>query len=320
MTDTPDFSTTPVPGFGRQGLGTGTWGPLFHALSAEPVGADQRGFGVRSDSAVFVYHRAVPYVLRYRIASHVIRIDLGFSHLRAALNSDRLIDTRLRPFWISFIPAGAERIVEVVTPGPAILINITAREASLLAQEAGTVVPDHLVELPFDARRAPHAATCWSAGVVRPPLNDLELDVIAIELFQAVLDAARSRPPVAAALTPARLRRVQALLLDADPAILTLGDLAAAAGMGRSGFIRAYSARLGISPHQHILRSRLDKALTLLRVGQHDLSRIALSSGFSSQSHLTTTMRNITGLTPAAWRLKLCADRCPTGPDRANSA
>ena len=59
---------------------------------------------------------------------------------------------------------------------------------------------------------------------------------------------------------------------------------------------------LGLTPHQYLLKARLDHASRLLRSSSLPLVRIAEECGFSSQSALTTAMRRYLGLTPKGLR------------------
>jgi AraC family transcriptional regulator len=47
------------------------------------------------------------------------------------------------------------------------------------------------------------------------------------------------------------------------------------------------------------------RALELLRDGDRTIAKIAHAAGFSSQSHLTTNFRRVTGLTPGRFRRSL---------------
>jgi AraC family transcriptional regulator len=83
---------------------------------------------------------------------------------------------------------------------------------------------------------------------------------------------------------------------------LPISDLAAAASLSVSQFTRQFRASTGESPHQHLLRLRLDQACRLLRTGTSSIGEVAVSCGFSHQEHLTRVMRARLGTTPAAVR------------------
>ncbi len=81
-----------------------------------------------------------------------------------------------------------------------------------------------------------------------------------------------------------------------------LDALADVVGLSSSQLMRSFRRRTGTSPHQYFTRLRLDQARSLIVGGPRTLADIALSCGFSSQSHLTAIMRREDGLTPGALR------------------
>jgi AraC family transcriptional regulator len=81
-----------------------------------------------------------------------------------------------------------------------------------------------------------------------------------------------------------------------------LDALADVVGLSSSQLMRSFRRRTGTSPHQYFTRLRLDHARSLIVGGRRTLVDIALSCGFSSQSHLTAIMHREDGLTPGALR------------------
>jgi AraC family transcriptional regulator len=86
---------------------------------------------------------------------------------------------------------------------------------------------------------------------------------------------------------------------------LSLAELARTAKLSPHHFATAFKASTGISPHQYVIKRRLDRARDLLRRNEHSISEIAYAVGFSSQSHLTANFRRTTGLTPRKFRQSL---------------
>lgn len=87
--------------------------------------------------------------------------------------------------------------------------------------------------------------------------------------------------------------------LDGD---LSLGELAAVAGMELFSFVRAFQRSTGMAPHRFVLRARVERAKILLRDGALSVSDVALRTGFSTPSHFSATFRRFSGCTPRAWR------------------
>jgi AraC family transcriptional regulator len=80
-------------------------------------------------------------------------------------------------------------------------------------------------------------------------------------------------------------------------------DLAAEVGLEPAAFARRFKLATGMTPHQYIIRCRLNRAIELLLQSRTSLAHIALEIGCSSQSHLTALFRKHLNTTPAAYRL-----------------
>ena len=83
---------------------------------------------------------------------------------------------------------------------------------------------------------------------------------------------------------------------------ISVAELAHVACMSPSHFHALFKDSLGLSPHQYLLKTRLDRAAQLLSKTDLPLIRIAEECGFSSQSALTTATRRYLGLTPKRLR------------------
>lgn len=83
---------------------------------------------------------------------------------------------------------------------------------------------------------------------------------------------------------------------------LSLNDLSPLVNLSPFQFIRTFKRAFQQTPHQYILRLRVDRAKHLLQSRHLSLSQVATLVGFSSQSHFTTTFRKLVGVTPMAYR------------------
>ena len=99
-----------------------------------------------------------------------------------------------------------------------------------------------------------------------------------------------------------RLRRVADHVAANIDAPLSLAELAAAAGLSWMYFAAQFRQATGITPHDYLLRRRIEHAMTAMESLSSPLVEIALTVGFQSQSHFTTVFKRLTGETPAAWR------------------
>jgi AraC family transcriptional regulator len=84
-----------------------------------------------------------------------------------------------------------------------------------------------------------------------------------------------------------------------------LQRLADLCGMDIFSFSRAFRKTTGATPHQFLIRLRLQAALRLLSRKDMTVSQIALDTGFSSQSHFTAAFGRAVGLPPARFRRRI---------------
>jgi len=103
----------------------------------------------------------------------------------------------------------------------------------------------------------------------------------------------------------ARLRRVTDYIeehLDQD---LRLAQLGSVVYMSPYHFARLFQHSTGLPPHRFVIRSRIDRAITLLAARELPIAQIARLVGFRTASHFSTVFRRLTGRTPGAYRAEL---------------
>ncbi|MBM0106839.1 helix-turn-helix transcriptional regulator [Steroidobacter sp. S1-65] len=83
---------------------------------------------------------------------------------------------------------------------------------------------------------------------------------------------------------------------------ISLSDLASLVGMKADTFARRFKATTGLPPYAYVLERRTRRAAELLSRTDLPVSVVAHSLGYSSQSHLTATLRRTHGVTPRALR------------------
>lgn len=117
--------------------------------------------------------------------------------------------------------------------------------------------------------------------------------------------SSQSRPvrmPPMQSMSGWRMRRVIEYIeehLDGD---LSLEAMAAEVHISPIYLARAFKAAIGQSPHRFVLTRRVEHAKELLRNTEMPVVDVALSSGFSSQSHLSYWFQRHVGVSPAAYR------------------
>jgi AraC family transcriptional regulator len=83
---------------------------------------------------------------------------------------------------------------------------------------------------------------------------------------------------------------------------LDLKTIAAESGYSRSHFLRTFRASVGYSPHQWLMRLRIEEAKASLQKKSSSLTDIALECGFSNHAHFSRTFRQVVGVVPSEYR------------------
>jgi len=96
--------------------------------------------------------------------------------------------------------------------------------------------------------------------------------------------------------------RAKEMLLGSLDGKLSISDIALACGLSRSYFIRAFHDTLGQTPHQWLMKQRVEMACRLLAQGAQPLVDIAADCGFADQSHFSRVFTQHTGRPPGTWR------------------
>jgi AraC-like DNA-binding protein len=83
---------------------------------------------------------------------------------------------------------------------------------------------------------------------------------------------------------------------------LTLEALAAGAGLSVFHFLRVFRAVIGVTPHQYLMRTRLVRAVAMLRDTDLPVTEVAYESGWNDLSTFNRTFRREIGCTPRRLR------------------
>jgi AraC family transcriptional regulator len=105
-------------------------------------------------------------------------------------------------------------------------------------------------------------------------------------------------------LAPTVFRRIDEMIaatLDGSRT-LSLAEMATAAGLSVTHFTRAFRRHTGNTPHNYIVRRRMQRAVSILRDSRISVAETADAVGFSTPAHFVATFRNAMGVTPAALR------------------
>ena len=127
-------------------------------------------------------------------------------------------------------------------------------------------------------------------------------NVLAVHLLRYYA-VTTSKPAFTGGLSATKLRKVTDFIADNYSKDLRLAELAQVAGMSSFHFAREFKRTTGTTPHQYLIKFRVERAKALLARNDLPLIEVGLQSGFSHQSHFTRLFRRVTGTTPNAYRL-----------------
>ena len=102
-----------------------------------------------------------------------------------------------------------------------------------------------------------------------------------------------------------QLRRAIEYIHDHLGEDLSLAAVAAQSGLSMFHFARMFKQATGLTPHQYILRSRLNQAKQLLVTSSDPVADVAYRVGFYDQSHFTAHFKRAFGITPRIFRNQL---------------
>jgi AraC family transcriptional regulator len=115
-------------------------------------------------------------------------------------------------------------------------------------------------------------------------------------------DARKIEREYKGALSKRALRSVTDYVGDNLVHDLTLEELAGIAHMSPYHFSRLFKRSTGLSPHQYVVRKRVERAKELLTNTDLSLHEVALSVGFADQSHLSRYTKRLLGVSPKSLR------------------
>ena len=146
----------------------------------------------------------------------------------------------------------------------------------------------------------------WDEAADDNPLGSVFADgafmVIAAALARRERASTCSPQRKLGGIAPFRLRRVEDLIDARLHDDLSIVDLADAAGLSAYHFARSFRRETGKSPHEWLLKRRVDRAKKLLLNSDLSVDAIAAKCGFRSRAGFGAAFKRIMGTTPRGWR------------------
>jgi AraC family transcriptional regulator len=157
-----------------------------------------------------------------------------------------------------------------------------------------------------DSRLGTLATIVHAEMVAGFPSGRLFLDSIEQAMAVALVSsqAVRDRPVRISrgGLAPARLRRITDLVHARLEDELGLHELAQSVGLSTAHFARMFRKSTGETPHQFVLRQRLERAKAMLRAPDARILDVAVACGFKTQQHFAQVFRDVCGFSPTRYR------------------
>jgi AraC family transcriptional regulator len=190
----------------------------------------------------------------------------------------------------------------------ALHLQISISDAALMAASDGA---DGEVELCSyrkfaDPRLGALAAAVNAEMIAGFPSGRLFLDSIEQAIAVALVNghAVRHRPVqiYRGGLGSARLRRIRELVHAKVGDDLSLDEMAQSVELSTAHFARMFRKSTGETPHQFVLRQRVECAKAMLRAPDGRVLDVAVACGFKTQQHFARVFRDVCGVSPIKYR------------------
>ena len=209
------------------------------------------------------------------------------------------------------------------------LVNVThlqlgISDAALMACSDGAYgeVELHASRKFADPRLSAMVAAAHAEMVAGFPSGRLFLDSLEQAMAVTLVNghAVRHRPLQFSrgGLNSARLRRIKELVDAKMEGDLSLEEMAQSVGLSTAHFARMFRKSTGGTPHQFVLRQRLERAKGMLRAPDARVLDVALACGFKTQQHFAQVFRGVWGVSPTEYRQELLGSEA-TGASEARS-
>src|SRR5262249_40212607 len=99
-----------------------------------------------------------------------------------------------------------------------------------------------------------------------------------------------------------RLRMIKELVDAKMEDDLSLDEMAQSVGLSTAHFARMFRKSTGETPHQFVLRQRIDRARAMLRAPDARVLDVAVACGFKTQQHFEQVFRDVCSVSPTEYR------------------
>jgi AraC family transcriptional regulator len=135
-----------------------------------------------------------------------------------------------------------------------------------------------------------------------PLIAELLLHATCLRLAKRYAVSKLNLAPRTGGLPPMRLKRVLSYVEANLDTAITLSQLSGVADMSLYYFATLFKQSTSLTPHQYVLRRRIERAKELLRETKAGVLEISLSVGFEQPTNFSRTFRRLTGTSPTHYR------------------
>jgi AraC family transcriptional regulator len=190
----------------------------------------------------------------------------------------------------------------------ALHLQITISDTALMAtlDEANGEVELHSYRKFTDSRLGALASAVNAEMIAGFPSGRLFLDSVEQAIAAALVNGhAVGHRPVQiyqGGLGSARLRKIKELVDAKIEDDLSLNEMAQSVELSTAHFARMFRKSTGETPHQFVLRQKVERAREMLRSAETRILDVAVACGFKTQQHFARVFRGICGISPAEYR------------------
>jgi AraC family transcriptional regulator len=187
-------------------------------------------------------------------------------------------------------------------------LQLGISDAALMASSDGAYgeVELHPSRKFADPRLSALVAAARAEMVAGFPSGRLFMDSVEQAMAVTLVEghAVRHRPVqiYRGGLGSARLRRIRELVHAKMGDDLSLDEMAQSIGLSTAHFARMFRKSTGETPHQFVLRQRVERAKAMLRVPDVRVLDVAVACGFTTQQHFAQVFRDVCGVSPTKYR------------------
>jgi AraC family transcriptional regulator len=138
------------------------------------------------------------------------------------------------------------------------------------------------------------------------PNGRLFLDSVEHDIATVLVNghAVRHRPVqiYRGGLGSGRLRKIKELVDSKMEDDLSLDEMALSVGLSTAHFARMFRKSTGETPHQFVLRQKVERAKAMLRAAEARVLDVAVACGFKTQQHFAQVFRDVCGVSPTEYR------------------